>query len=150
MLFTREKVGFDLKLNSDYDLQVTAEGQLDYVSGHETILQAVIRRIATDYSGYARMVRFGDQTPVLNASYGSELTALLSSSVVNDQEMLETVQAAATLDNRVDVLDAFLESDVNQSTIDNTVSLELTYRVKAEYQSYSAQIPLQARVSLLR
>jgi hypothetical protein len=131
-----DKIGTDFILTEDGDLSLDVEGQIVLTHGTETISNALVRRLATDYSGYARYLWLGGEFLELNLTYGSDLNVLLSSpaSDVMQQDVQNTIDRAAKLENRVLIDRVELES----TPYSNQVAARLVYRVRPEFLGVSS------------
>lgn len=93
----------DMVLSPEGDLALS-NGRLDYYTDTDTVPNAVFRRAGTPPGGYARMVRSGSQTSILNSQYESVFSTYLSSSAPDLEERLnEAFQQVAKQDGRIDI-----------------------------------------------
>ena len=126
---TIEATGSDLSIGEDSDLEITATGDLNLVSGEDSIKRSFLRRLQTPSNGYSRWVLTTDGLVKVNEEYASAVYSYLASPLT--QETIEfirvAVNRAAQQDSRIVV------QSVKANAVDlTTVEIQLNYYIKGE------------------
>ena len=109
---------------SSNDLSLNNRNEIEYYESREVPPNALIRLASTPETGYARMVRIGEQTVILNPNYHSVIPQYISSPSSSLDEMADEFVRLANYDGRI-----LLENISLSATATNAAKFNITYRL---------------------
>jgi len=109
--------------NNTYDISLTNAGDIAKSTDNDTIINGVVRRIATPTVGYARMVRIANTVNLLDTTYGTEFVDYLSAPINELTPLISIINQAASLDGRMTILN----TNITPTSSPNTVAVNVTF-----------------------
>jgi hypothetical protein len=127
-----EVVGDDLVIDPLQDLVVTDTGDLQTITGADSITASLLRRLYTPAEGFRRLQRTPLGVSYLDAEYTNEAYNYLSAplSDANFKEIRAALLQSAKADQRIEVLQFEILMGPGQTSIQGRVTLMMSYRIK--------------------
>lgn len=106
MTYLPSTTGYDLALDEEngYDLKVNSEGDVQTTFGSDSLTQSLIRRALTPKGGFARYIRTGNNRwETMGTGFGNKLSFYISQSDPDLEAIQEEVSNVLSQDKRIKV-----------------------------------------------